>query len=304
MLSLVVFADGGGRLVRRAADGRFFDAGGALAVPDGALHLAHPVDLLAGGEWIAWQEQLFVDEERQPFKQVFRELYLLTDTERAAGPASHRYEGHQVQPRQALALLGRRGWLADRESGEAARVFHAHGVVARLRFLDGFLTPAEVELPTIQGVYFTKQGRWVAENIDSVPPVVFSEAMRDLDLVVSVAHAGGVDPEASHSTIDMRAALVRETTRVLKLDNVREVNSHVVIQGVLGEYSVHLGSGVVHRRPGGAVCIIPVDSQRRGRIFLPFADDDPKTAEVVAKVLLLARDREIKDPTILSQLRS
>jgi len=33
------------------------------------------------------------------------------------------------------------------------------------------------------------------------------------------------------------------------------------------------------------------------------ADDDPKTAEVVSKVLLLARDREIKDPTILSQLR-
>lgn len=134
--------------------------------------------------------------------------------------------------------------------------------------------------------------------------MVFSETMRDVDLVVSVAHAGGVDPEASHSTVEMRAALVRETTRVLKLDNVREVNSHVVIEGALGEYSVHLGSGVVHRRPGGAVCIIAVDSQRRGRIFLPFADDDPKTAEVVAKVLLLARDREIKDPTILSQLGS
>jgi hypothetical protein len=52
------------------------------------------------------------------------------------------------------------------------------------------------------------------------------------------------------------------------------------------------------------VCIIPVDSQRRGRIFLPFADDDPKTAEVVAKVLLLARDTLIKDLSILEQLRS
>lgn len=64
------------------------------------------------------------------------------------------------------------------------------------------------------------------------------------------------------------------------------------------------GRLLVHCRPGGAVCILPVDSQRRGRIFLPFVDDDPKTAEVVAKVLLLARDRDIKDPTILSQLRS
>ncbi|MEA2825904.1 MAG: hypothetical protein QOG43_343 [Actinomycetota bacterium] len=304
MLGPVVFADEAGQLVRRSDDGRFFDAGGAVTSPGGVLRLAHPVDLLARGEWVAWQEQLFGEEQRQPFKQVFRELYPLTDGERAAGPGSHRYEGHQVQPRQALALLGRRGWLSDRESGEVARVFHAHGVAARLRFLDGFLTPAEVELPTIEGVYFTKQGTWVAENLDTVPPVVFSETMRDLDLVVSVAHAGGVDPEASHSTVEMRGALVRETTRILKLDNVREVGSHVVIEGVLGEYSVHLGSGVVHRRPGGAVCIIPVDSQRRGRIFLPFADDDPKTAEVVAKVLLLARDRDIKDPTILSQLRS
>jgi len=39
------------------------------------------------------------------------------------------------------------------------------------------------------------------------------------------------------------------------------------------------------------------------RLFLPFADDDPRTAEVVSKVLLLARDREIQDPTILEQIR-
>jgi hypothetical protein len=39
-------------------------------------------------------------------------------------------------------------------------------------------------------------------------------------------------------------------------------------------------------------------------VFLPFADDDPKTAEIVSKTLLLARDHEIKDPMILQQLRS
>jgi hypothetical protein len=72
----------------------------------------------------------------------------------------------------------------------------------------------------------------------------------------------------------------------------------------LGDYSVHLGSGVVHRMPGGAVCIVPVHAQQRGRLFLPFADDDPRTAEVVSKVLLLARDREIQDPAILEQLRA
>jgi hypothetical protein len=45
-------------------------------------------------------------------------------------------------------------------------------------------------------------------------------------------------------------------------------------------------------------------SQHRGWLFLPFAGDDPKTAEIVFKTLLLARDHEIKDPTILAQLRA
>lgn len=51
-----------------------------------------------------------------------------------------------------------------------------------------------------------------------------------------------------------------------------------------------------------AILLLAVHGQHRGRIFLPFAEEDPKTAEVMAKILLLARDAEIKDPTILEQL--
>jgi hypothetical protein len=65
---------------------------------------------------------------------------------------------------------------------------------------------------------------------------------------------------------------------------------------------VHLGSGVVHKQPGGSLCVVAVSAQHRGRLFLPFADDDPRTAEVLSKVLLLARDQEIQDPTILQQI--
>ncbi len=123
-------------------------------------------------------------------------------------------------------------------------------------------------------------------------------------MVVSVAHRGGVDPEASTSTMEMRAALLTETVALLKLDNVRVNERHALVDGQLGSYSVHLGSAVVHRMPGGALCIVPVHAQHRGRLFLPFADDDPKTAEVMSKVLLLARDTEIKDPGILAQIRA
>jgi Family of unknown function (DUF5724)/Domain of unknown function (DUF4132) len=276
--------------------------GGSRRAPAGPLRIAHPVHFVADGTWVAWQERLFKSARRQPFKQVFRELYVPTQEELKCGPVSQRYDGHQVQPRQAFALFGRRGWVASQETGDAARAFHAYGLVARVMTDTGFLTAAEADLPVIDGVCFTRRGDYLAQPLDTVPKVAFSEAMRDLDLVVSVAHAGGVDPEATASTTEMRAALVRETARLLKLGNVGFAGQHAVITGRLGEYSVHLGSGTVHRRPGGAVCIIPVGSQHRGRLFLPFADDDPKTAEIVAKVLLLARDHEIKDPTILEQL--
>ena len=51
------------------------------------------------------------------------------------------------------------------------------------------------------------------------------------------------------------------------------------------------------------VFVVPVHSQHRGRIFLPFVDDDPKTAEILSKILLFAEDDRIKDPGILSQIR-
>jgi hypothetical protein len=79
--------------------------------------------------------------------------------------------------------------------------------------------------------------------------------------------------------------------------------NHVLIEGTLTRYTMHLGSGVVHRLPRGAVCIVPVHGQHRGRLFLPFADDDPRTAEVLSRVLLLARDHEIQDLVILEQIR-
>ena len=267
-----------------------------------SLRLAHPHDLMAGGHWHDWQRDCFAAERVQPFKQVFRELYVATPDEVAEPNAARRYAGHQVQPRQALALLGGRQWVVSPEEG-VFRTFHDLGLVAWLTVQEPFHTPADVEGLTLEAVRFRRKGEWKPVPLADVPPRAFSEVMRDLDLVVSVAHRGGVDPEATASTVQMRADLVRETARLLKLDNVRlDGGNHCFVDGDRGTYNVHLGSGVVHRQPGGMLLIVPVGGQHRGRLFLPFADDDPRSAEVVSKVLLLARDREIKDPNLLAQL--
>jgi hypothetical protein len=267
------------------------------------LRIAHPHDLFRTRQWHDWQHDLFTREAVQPFKQVFRELYVLTDAEKAEGTLSRRYAGHQINPSQATALWGSRGWSVGQDEG-VRRTFHDEGLSAYVGFLNGVFTPAEVEGLTLETVSFCKRGEWKPVLLTDVPPRVFSETMRDLDLVVSVAHRGGVDPEASASTVEMRVSLLRETCDLLRIDNVRVKQPHVLIDGSLSSYSVHLGSAVVHRQPGGSLCLVPVHAQHRGRLFLPFADDDPKTAEVLSKVILLARDQEIQDPGILEQLRA
>jgi hypothetical protein len=267
---------------------------------DEKLLIAHPNDLLSAGDWDKWQADCFARERVQPFKQVFRELYVVTAQEKKGGPASERYAGQQVNPAQAMALFGARGW-STREG--VMKTFHDAGLSAEVTFRHHGWTAAQVEGLTLATVAFRKRGEWKPLPLKDVPPRLFSEVMRDVDLVVSVAHLGGVDPEASASTVQMRSALLRETCALLKLDNVRYAGNHAVIDGQLGKYTVHLGSAVVHRQPGGALCIVPVGAQQRGRLFLPFADDDPRTAEVVSKVILLARDGEIQDPSILEQLR-
>jgi Family of unknown function (DUF5724)/Domain of unknown function (DUF4132) len=288
--------------------GYLVERGTALQQHDGSVQpiqsktlcIAHPWDLLQTNAWHLWQQDCFAQSRAQPFKQIFRELYVPTAAEQTE-KISHRYEGHQVNPRQALALFGTRGWIAAPDEG-VRRTFHQEGLTAEVDFLNGFYTPLEVEGLTLASVRFHRRDEWEPLPLAEIPPALFSEVMRDLDLVVSVAHQGGVDPEATTSTVEMRASLVRETCRLLKLSNVQIQGSHVLIEGHLGSYSIHLGSAMVHRQPGGALCIIPVPSQHRGRIFLPFVDNDPKTAEVVSKVLLLSKDKEIQDPTILEQI--
>jgi hypothetical protein len=269
---------------------------------DEVLRLAHPHDLYVAGEWHLWQRDAFARELVQPFKQVFRELYPLTAAERSSELFTRRYSGHQVQPKQALALLGTRGWIARPDEG-ISKTFHREGLTAWIGTLEGLYTPAEMEGLTLENLSFARRGTHEPLRLDEVPPRLFSEVMRDVDLVVSVAHRGGVDPEASASTIEVRAALATETAALVGLTNLRCEGRYALIHGHYGDYSVHLGSGIVHKLPGGMLCLLPVHAAHRGRLFLPFADEDPKSAEVLSKILLLARDVEIRDPNVLDQLR-
>lgn len=265
------------------------------------IRIAHCYDLHASGTWREFQHYCFEKELVQPFKQIFRELYVPTADELAVGGVSGRYEGHQVQPKKTVALLKSRGWKVDYETG-LQKLYRKEGYTVKLYAMADWFTPSDVESPTLETVEFHDLKTYKNIPFSEIDPRIFSEVMRDIDLVVSVAHVGGVDPESSHSTIEMRAVILEESIRLFKLGNVEVKGSHVMINGTYGTYSLHLGSAVVHQLPGRYLSILPVHSQHRGRLFLPFLDEDPKTSEIIAKVLLLSRDKEIQDPTVLSQI--
>ena len=141
-------------------------------------------------------------------------------------------------------------------------------------------------------------------NLREVPPTLFSEVMRDFDLVVSVAQLGDGELISTESYL-RRNELLLALIRDLGLANV-EIDGHFArIKGHLASYRVHLASAAIHIEPGNYLCVVP---DRWGRktenLYLPFAgEEDPKFSEVMSKILLLSNDDKIKDESILAQIR-
>ncbi len=268
---------------------------------DEKVRVAHPVHLYRDGHWPEYQKVLYEKKIIQPFKQVFRELYVKTEEELELN-CSRRYSGNQIQPQKTVACLKGRRWVADVEDG-LQKIYYKENIVVRIYALADWFSPSDIEAPTVESVEFYDRNNWKALKIKDIPEVIFSEVMRDVDLAVSVAHAGGVDPETSHSTVEMRAALLTCILPLLKLANVTVNKNHAIVEGAYGTYNINLGSGVIHKQGGAMIHVLPVHSQHRGKIFLPFVDEDPKTAEILTKVIFFAEDKKIKDVSILEQIR-
>lgn len=298
------------RLVYRTEDKLGFLEGSTLVDFSGraaklmgktSLKIAHPYHIYMDGHWHEYQKYIFDNEIVQPFKQVFRELYVKTADESQVCH-SLRYAGNQIQPQKTKACLKSRRWVVDVEEG-LQKVYYRENIIATIYALADWFSPSDIEAPTLEWVGFYDRKTYQPIKIEDVPDIIFSEVMRDVDMAVSVAHAGAVDPETSHSTVEMRKAIIEFTLPLFRLDNVRLEGSFAFISGERADYAIHLGSGVVHLQGGPMINVLPVHSQHRGKLFLPFVDDDPKTAQIISEILLFGEDKKIKDPFILEQIR-
>lgn len=292
----------------------FFGESG-LTGPDGTrapsgdlLRVAHSVHLLAGPQGAAtlsrWQRWLVDSRRVQPFKQVFREIYVPTPAELEAGEESSRYAGRKFGTRVAQGILQSRGWVAAPQDASTQRLLLRNGVTANCGFGVGHFFTEEEDGETAT-MWFERGGERIL--LKDVPAIAFSEAMRDIDLLVSraILEEDSEGTQASSATIEARTDLLRALSPALGAGALEFQERHVLVKGKLASYRIHLASGHIHVEPGAYLCIIPdpVAANRHEPVQLPFAEDDRKTAEIVSKVFLLAHDDRIKDESILSQIR-
>lgn len=268
------------------------------------LTAMHPFHLFERGLLARWQAEVVRLRLTQPVKQAFRELYLLTPAERDAVTASARFAGHIIHGKVAAQLLSGRGWsmLGEYDDFQAKRPL-ADGLTAALRCdLHGYFGMGDV---TVGDVRFLTRANGTASVVPlaDVPAVAFSEVMRDLDLVVTVANTGGYD--SSPSQVESRAQLLAALIGDLGLKRVAVEGTSAVIRGSRATYRLHLNSGSIHIEPGGYLCIVPTTfgATAHRRLFLPFADEDRMTSIVLSKILLLTEDEKITDRSILSQIQ-
>jgi hypothetical protein len=188
--------------------------------------LWHPLDSPTA-EVLAWRAWLANHQVRQPFKQAHREIYLLTDAERATRVYSNRFAAHIIRQHQFNALCAARGWknqlrlMVDDTYPPAQRLLPAWGLRAEF-WVEGagdtygtdtnetgtFLHVAtdQVRFYPIEATqHFAHAGgggyhhTWRAGPtsdplpLEQVPPRVLSEILRDVDLFVGVASIGN-DP--------------------------------------------------------------------------------------------------------------
>ncbi len=290
----------------------------------------------------AWRDFLLDRGVRQPFKQAFREVYLLTPAERETGTYSLRFSGHVLRYGQAKALLNQRGWTGlaighwDYEGGGD------HG--AAIKELPGWQVrwgmhvtgdPDQDDWGTAsycvsEEIRFYREGHLprdpehsgpddaAAVPLTEVPPLVLSEVMRDADLAAGVASIG-LDQEALAGHEDYwreygfgelgetaktrREVLARLLSRLKIADRLELTDRFLRVRGDLRTYKIHLGSGNVLMEPNDAyLCIVPLN-RGADEVFLPFEEDGGMLSIILSKAFLLADDTAITDPSITHQLR-
>jgi hypothetical protein len=340
-----------GQLVDRSANPLVLDE-------QTTVTLWHPLDQVPDAV-LGWHGFLEEWEITQPFKQAHREVYLLTPAEEQTRLYSNRFAAHLLRQHQFNALCAARGWknrlrlAVDDEYPPATRKLHAWNLRAEY-WIEGagdellesgayrYVSTDQVRFYTLDAAQCTahasgggygpgyRPGYLPQATVEplllaDIPPLVFSEIMRDVDLFVGVASVGN-DPNwldggtneghrrywlnvsfgELNATAQTRKTILERLVPKLKIaKQCSFADKFLVIAGKRHAYKIHLGSGNILIAPQDKyLCIVPAQAQvdKAGeKLFLPF-EGDRVLSVILSKAFLLAADDKITDETILRQL--
>ncbi|ANA15292.1 hypothetical protein APT_10009 (plasmid) [Acetobacter pasteurianus NBRC 101655] len=352
-------------------DGGLYGSDGTrLPVPHGDLLLSlwHPLHngVQDGAESSCvtlWRQQLKALKIEQPIRQAWRETYTLTQEERESSPASYRYARRILNQAQVVEIGRKRGWrirnlsphMPSSESAPWAFSLPAHGIYADWRtggvgidhLPHGAGTFSHIITDRLRFCVLEDGGNWLYDGgrklkemqtpvrLGDIPPVVFSEIMRDLDLMISIAasdvsfnaetiyaipdlgvwrrQAGLADiplPKEPHfgalaaSRRDEIAVIVKS----MKVDDrLRFEGPYIMIEGKRHQYRLHLGSADVMILPDLRHLFLSTtlsnSARQKGSAYKPLHDDD-RLDLILQRIIMLLNDDRIRDKDILAQFAS
>lgn len=284
-----------------------------------------------------WRDFLIEHQLQQPLKQAFREVYLLTEAEVNTRVYSNRMAAHVLKQHQFNSLAKTRGWkyalMGAFDNGQfnsAAELklpeynLRAEYWINEVNADDAFNDTGIWNYVSTDQVRFVNTETNEIVELADIPPIPFSEILRDVDLFVGVASVGN-DPTWRDSggipayrdywqsysfgelseVAKMRKDILINLVPRLKINKVVEIkDKFLIVKGKLRTYKIHIGSTNILMEPNDQyLCIVPDRSQKNHteNLFLPF-EGDTGLSIILSKAFLLADDDKITDKTITSQI--
>ncbi|MEE9590122.1 MAG: DUF4132 domain-containing protein, partial [Hyphomicrobiaceae bacterium] len=267
-------------------DGRLVSVAGEIVdVRDASVvRLWHPLNSTPD-EVLVWRRAIVDRGETQPIKQAHREIYVLTDAERATEIYSNRFAAHILRQYQFRALCQARGWRYEFQGSWDSWNVPTRQLPQRDLAIEYHVDPVDSDEMSEAGIPLhlsTDQVRFVRGDgnrlaLHEVPPIVFSELMRDVDMFVAVASVAN-DPEwidggpegryggywrdvafgdLSETAKTRRDLLSGLAPKLAIADRLTIGEKYMDVRGNLFSYKIHLGSSNIQIMPDNRyLCIV------------------------------------------------
>ncbi|MBD5132092.1 MAG: DUF4132 domain-containing protein [Clostridiales bacterium] len=303
-------------LIKTALGKLVFMADGRAAVFDGSkltdfdgkkisadkCYIAHAVTLKENALLDKAIAHIVKNNIKQPFKQVLREIYIKSPEEKTQDEVL-RFRGFNVDLKRCVAALKSKGWSVSEDIGLRKVYYKTDTVAAIFREFDIFYTVDFENLNReLHGIYFLNRRDCEIIPLEKVDSITFSETLRDVDLMITVSSNTVYDFELAKSTVEIRKAVLTSIVDILSLKNVTFLKDNIRVEGHYGTYVVNIRTGLVFKEGKGNLLLDTVYSVDKP-LLLDFVDEDPMTADIISKAIVLSADEKIRDAAILREIK-